>query len=550
MEGSPLVLDISSDEEPCLEESDAKKRIDYDDMIKEWLVMPDEEPEQDHVVVNELGHKSNSKSKSRSSASAPSMKDMQDHNDDDDCVILDGDPERAVTTSVEEITTAASDELVVVGEKGQVACRDYPHPRHLCANFPFSSTPHEQHCEQCYCYICDCLSPCPNWGTGLSSADHCHATAGSGMWETLRKNFKLGKIAPIPASTNYVTSCEAVNDIHNLELRLDAPRCSPVSPLLNQSWNPMDIPQFSPVSPLLNQSWNPMVSLEPQNQASNTIIAWSSSLQKFRSLNQVSMPITIPLRPTTNAALQHGANHARSPESAFPFARSGYQSHSVPRQVLGVRNHTIQRGQVHGAVCLSPQFLHSHMIARGVNSARSIPTTNYTSHGDSFGLSSQVGSAQAQQYGRYHHATGISNNGTPYVQSDAIVPNTVGYPQLIPGKTSLNFIDVNRNQHLNEHQFVNQNGPAQAKIVTCGMSMQDACLQLGESQNRIECAGNEERSINQPPNIKNSGTEFTQSRNLGSIDDIKNLLFNEDESFPEDGALPSDLNITSYLESN
>lgn len=30
----------------------------------------------------------------------------------------------------------------------QIACRDYPHPRHLCAKFPFGSTPHERHCDQ------------------------------------------------------------------------------------------------------------------------------------------------------------------------------------------------------------------------------------------------------------------------------------------------------------------------------------------------------------------------------------------------------------------
>lgn len=29
----------------------------------------------------------------------------------------------------------------------QVACRDYPHPRHLCLNFPFGSTPNANHCD-------------------------------------------------------------------------------------------------------------------------------------------------------------------------------------------------------------------------------------------------------------------------------------------------------------------------------------------------------------------------------------------------------------------
>lgn len=29
----------------------------------------------------------------------------------------------------------------------QLACRDYPHPRHLCGNFPFNSSPHEEYCD-------------------------------------------------------------------------------------------------------------------------------------------------------------------------------------------------------------------------------------------------------------------------------------------------------------------------------------------------------------------------------------------------------------------
>lgn len=28
-----------------------------------------------------------------------------------------------------------------------MACRDYPHSRHLCLKFPFHTTPHESYCE-------------------------------------------------------------------------------------------------------------------------------------------------------------------------------------------------------------------------------------------------------------------------------------------------------------------------------------------------------------------------------------------------------------------
>ncbi|MED6221852.1 hypothetical protein PIB30_058703 [Stylosanthes scabra] len=229
----------------------------------------EEESDQDHVVVN---------------APTPSVKGMQDDNDDDDCVILDGDPERDVTTSMveEEPTTAASesDELLLVGEKGQVACRDFPHPRHLCVKFPFSSTPMS---STCYCYVCDSLSPCQEWGNGLSSADHCRATAKSCVWKFIREYLKLDKTAPIPTSTNYGTSFEAIN-------------------------------------------------------------------------------------------------HARSSESAFPLARRGYQSNSVPRQLLGVQNHTIQRARVHRTFNSSPQYLHSHVMSRGVNSVGSTPPNSHINH--------------------------------------------------------------------------------------------------------------------------------------------------------------------------
>lgn len=37
----------------------------------------------------------------------------------------------------------------------QVACRDYPHPRHLCVKYPFMSTAHENYCNQVRNFICD-----------------------------------------------------------------------------------------------------------------------------------------------------------------------------------------------------------------------------------------------------------------------------------------------------------------------------------------------------------------------------------------------------------
>ena len=104
----PFVLDISSDEEPCLEEGEGLMK-DHE-WIKECLDMPDEKS-LEVVVLSEV---KKPEPKSKSSISMPA----DDDDDDDDCLILDGDPENLVT-SVEE-APAGSDELLVVGVKGQV----------------------------------------------------------------------------------------------------------------------------------------------------------------------------------------------------------------------------------------------------------------------------------------------------------------------------------------------------------------------------------------------------------------------------------------------
>ncbi|CAA2998148.1 Hypothetical predicted protein [Olea europaea subsp. europaea] len=110
--------------------------------------------------------------------------------DDDDCVILDGDPDKLLAVKDGRVNIDDSDDLVVIAEKGQVACRDFPHPRHLCAKFPFASTPHERRCDQCHCYVCESIAPCCLWGTGISSHDHCHATEKEEFWRAQRKSLK------------------------------------------------------------------------------------------------------------------------------------------------------------------------------------------------------------------------------------------------------------------------------------------------------------------------------------------------------------------------
>ncbi|KAJ0970748.1 hypothetical protein J5N97_018707 [Dioscorea zingiberensis] len=109
---------------------------------------------------------------------------------DEDCYILEYDPFQSVTVDFEHKLALNNDQeqdIIIVAEKGQVACRDYPHSRHLCAQYPFKTTPHEYSCTQCYCYICDEPAPCKIW---QGFVGHCHASDQDRKWVDLRATFR------------------------------------------------------------------------------------------------------------------------------------------------------------------------------------------------------------------------------------------------------------------------------------------------------------------------------------------------------------------------
>ncbi|XVF32304.1 hypothetical protein REPUB_Repub17cG0070600 [Reevesia pubescens] len=197
MESNPIVFDISSDDDDGTSAWEEPKGDDYN-WLSEVLGAVDkgfDDPDE-VVVVGEV----NPSEKSRSSN--PSLRKVVDE-DDDDCVVLEGDPDKALSDVNDPQEN--SDELLIVGHKGQIACRDFPHTRHDCAKFPFSSTLHEQHCELCHCFVCDTQAPCRYWGSGVSNTDHCHATNKEEMWKTLRKNFRLGRNVSLPVLKAPVT---------------------------------------------------------------------------------------------------------------------------------------------------------------------------------------------------------------------------------------------------------------------------------------------------------------------------------------------------------
>ncbi|XP_047328659.1 uncharacterized protein LOC124932098 [Impatiens glandulifera] len=120
------------------------------------------------------------------------LEEEANDDDDDDCIILDGDPEKLTPAETVSTGDGNSDELEVIGTKGEIACRDFPHSRHLCANYIFTSTPHENYCHLCHCYVCDSPAPCIHWGTGMLVLDHCHATDKDDYWVRERKILKKG----------------------------------------------------------------------------------------------------------------------------------------------------------------------------------------------------------------------------------------------------------------------------------------------------------------------------------------------------------------------
>lgn len=110
MDANPVIFDISSDEEG---EVGAESNGDNYDWISQLLRDAEGEAESDDVMV--LGEVS-SRFVNPTNMCNSGMKSKDDV--DDDCVVLDGDPDNP--TSVVNGSPSGSDELLVVGEKGQV----------------------------------------------------------------------------------------------------------------------------------------------------------------------------------------------------------------------------------------------------------------------------------------------------------------------------------------------------------------------------------------------------------------------------------------------
>ncbi|XP_031503293.1 RPM1 interacting protein 13 [Nymphaea colorata] len=190
MDSSPVIVDISSDDGNDDEDSPFNLLPDLFDNAGEL---------NDVLIVDELPPCLPNKRNRDCSADElicyavnpkRSCPPPTENDPDDDCLILDGDPDKP--NMIPDKNCDSSNDLVVIGEKGPVACRDFPHSRHLCVKFPFKATPHQKFCDLCHCYVCDLPAPCAFWGSGGSPTDHCHSSDREEKWKAQRKNFKLG----------------------------------------------------------------------------------------------------------------------------------------------------------------------------------------------------------------------------------------------------------------------------------------------------------------------------------------------------------------------
>ncbi|CAI9774404.1 unnamed protein product [Fraxinus pennsylvanica] len=209
---NPVILEISSDDEASFDDGGGGGGEDHD-WLSELLDEVDggTDDSDDVVFVDEVVVKPKKPRLSSPNSSAKTVNYNGGYDDDDECVILDGDPDKLLAVENSKVDDEGSDDLLVVGEKGQVACRDFPHPRHLCVTFPFASTPHDTHCDRCHCYVCDSLAPCVHWSSSISSIDHCHATDKEEFWRAQRKSMKESdKTQPI---TNVVPHVSPVQSL-------------------------------------------------------------------------------------------------------------------------------------------------------------------------------------------------------------------------------------------------------------------------------------------------------------------------------------------------
>lgn len=94
------------------------------------------------------------------------------------------DVKRANNEDAEE--DEGEEEVKITGHVGDNVLADFPHSREHCLNFKFSPGAEQQHCPNCFCFVCD--TPCTRCGEWFS---HCKAVHSSVYWQQQRQQRQL-----------------------------------------------------------------------------------------------------------------------------------------------------------------------------------------------------------------------------------------------------------------------------------------------------------------------------------------------------------------------
>lgn len=294
MDPEEIVFDISSDEEPGWGDSGGawaeETKADSSEWLSEVLSAVDggsDDPDE-VVFIGEV----NPIRKLKSSQSS-----IECISDDDECVVLDGDPDKPLEIANGEEEDC--DELQIVGQKGEIACRDLPHSRHLCAKFKFDSTPHEKYCELCHCFVCDALAPCVHWGLGFSNSDHCHATDEEKRWTLLRQNVRQLKN---PTAQNQVSTTNTRNQVSVATVQNQVSRPSILRPCSSSTRVPNILRQTGGRQAQITEFVSNKINLQPRRRSvpPHFLGPRNTAIQKDRG-HAVSMaPQLISSRITAN----------------------------------------------------------------------------------------------------------------------------------------------------------------------------------------------------------------------------------------------------------
>ncbi|KAJ4784419.1 sarcosine dehydrogenase-2C protein [Rhynchospora pubera] len=339
----PDVVDISSEEEDvnnCLNINTSCMKTHSNGLSDplEWL--------DDLIVMDDLSDPPAVVMPKKTVVLAGQYISDDDHNDgknssdddDDDCQVLDSDPDKLVA-AVNSDKAEVSDEIEIVGAKGEVACRDFPHPRHLCANFPFNSTSHDKYCQMCHCYVCDSPAPCTFWGNSVDFDSHCHATDKVPIWKKRRDSNK----APSLQKNNLQNVMSRVlPSWHPVHQKSHAPNTNPVSRPIS-----IQIPsrRSTTIGPITTGSIHghrsgPYPPVRPhQLSRSSSMHAYSSDM--FRRTGQSCHPLLTAhqAQPGPNLNRSHSTSHEslrrslNSVQNNNVLQRSHSQS-GAPNQVV------------------------------------------------------------------------------------------------------------------------------------------------------------------------------------------------------------------------